>query len=287
MLREGLAAEFPFAKSAIDQLVLAIRSAHVSREPAIWAAISGFGASWAVNTIGQALATAIRLAGLRDPAAWLSGAVTILGYALAIAIAARAGGRRGLLAYFSILALQIAVQVAISLPGFLTFCERSGTDCSPLRLAARYAYLAAGLVVATGVVRFVRSGAQRPNVFLNGTGLFTLLASPIGIAYYVVQPQDVVIASAMDFVLNGGAALVAGVVLRLRSRRRTPVVLLACAMVLIWLAFAGPFVFSALKDGIGSQPASLYVSGLVQVLALVVGWFLTDKRQRARTTAAA
>jgi hypothetical protein len=287
MLREGLAAEFPSAKRWLDQLIAFARFAHVPREAAVWAAISGFGASWAVGTIGQGLATAVRLAGWRDPASWLSGAVMILGYALAIAVAARAGGRRGLLSYFAILALQIAVQLAASLPGFLTFCERSGSDCSPFRLATRYVYLAGGLLVSMAVVRVIRSGASRPNVFLNGAGLFTLLVSPTGIAYYVVQPQDVVIASAMDFALNGGAALLAGIVLRLRSRRLAPAALLAGAMVVGWLAFAGPFVFSALKDGVGSQPASLYVSGLVQALALAVGWFVTDTRQRARTTAAA
>jgi len=287
MLREGLAAEFPSAKRALDHVVTAIRSAHVSRETALWAAISGFGASWIVSTIGQALATGVRLAGLRDPAAWLAGAVSIFAYALAIAVAARAGGRRGLLAYFAILALQLALQLAAGLPGFLSFCERSGSDCSPLRLATRYVYLAGGLVLSIAVVRVIRSGAVRPNVLLNGAGLFTLLVSPTGIAYYVVRPQDSVSVSAMDFALNGGAALLAGVVLRLRSRRRAPVALLAALMALGWLAFTGPFIFSALKDGFGSQPASLYVSGLVQALALLVGWLATASIQRARTTAAA
>jgi len=286
MLREGLAAEFPSAMRAIDKLTRT-RFARVSRESALWAAISGFGAGWAVGTIGQALATAVRLTGLRDPAAWLSGAVTILGYAVAIAIAVRAGGRRGLLWYFAILAVQIAVQLGTALPGYLLFCERSGSDCSPLRLAVRYLYLAEGIVVSAAVIRLIRSGARRPNVFLNGAGLFTLLVSLTGVAYYVVVPRDVVVASAMDFTFNGGAALLAGVVLCLRSRSLAPAVLLAAAMVLGWIAFAGPFVFSALKDGSGSQPASLYISGLVQAVALLVGWLISSVAQRARTTAAA
>src|SRR5438105_789456 len=178
MLREGLAAEFPSAKRGLDQVITAIRSAHVSREAAFWAAISGLGASWIVSTIGQALATAVRLAGLRDPAAWLSGAVSILAYSIAIAVAVRAGGRRGLLAYFIIVAFQIALQLAAGLPGFLTFCERSGSDCSPLRLASRYVYLAGGLIFSIAVVRLIRSGVAGPNVLLNGAGLFTLLVSP-------------------------------------------------------------------------------------------------------------
>lgn len=286
MLREGLAAEFPSATRAIRKLIRT-RSVRVSRESAIWAAISGFGASWAVSIIGQALATAVRLTGLRDPAAWLSGAVTILGYAVAIAIAVCAGGRRGLLWYFVIVAVQIAVQLATALPGYLLFCERSGSDCSPLRLAVRYVYLAAGIVVSVAAVRAIRSGARHPNAFLNGAGLFTLFVSLTGIAYYFVQPQDVVVASAMDFTFNGGAALLAGVVLGLRSRSLAPAMLVAGGMALGWLASAGPFVFSTLKDGSGSQPASLYISGLVQAVALLVGWLTSTAAQRARTSAAA
>jgi hypothetical protein len=286
MLREGLAAEFPSATRAIGKLIRT-RSARVSRESALWAAVSGFGASWAVGTIGQALATAVRLAGWRDPASWLSGAVTILGYALAVAIALRAGGRRGLLWYFVILAMQAALQLASGLPGYLLFCERSGSDCSPSRLAARYVYLAAGIVVSAAVIRVIRSGAARPNVFLNGAGLFTLLVSPTGLVYYLVRPQDVVVVSAMDLTLNGGAALLTGIALRVRSRHFAPAAWLVGALVLGWVAFAGPFIVTALKDGAGSQPASLYVSGFVQAVALSVGWLAALAIQRARTTAAA
>lgn len=287
MLREGLAAEFPSAKRTIDELIAAARSAHVSRESALWAAISGFGAGWAVGTIGQVLATAARLAGWRDPASWVSGGFTILGYAFAIAIALRAGGRRGLSWYFVILAVQLGLQLASGLPGYLLFCERSGSDCSPLLLISRYVYLVAGIAVSAAIIRTIRSGAARPNVFLNGAGLFTLLVSPTGLVYYVVRPQDVVVVSAMDFTLNGGAALVAGIVLRLRSRRVAPVALLVGGMVLGWAVFAGPFVFSALRDGAATQPASLYISGLIQAVALLLGWLISAAAQRARTTAAA
>ena len=281
MLREGLAAEFPSATRAIGKLIRT-RSVRVSRESGIWAAISGFGASWAVGMIGQALATAVRLEGWHDPASWLSGAVTILGYAVAIGVALRAGGRRGLVWYFGILAVQLASQLASGLPGYLLFCERSGSDCSLLRVASRYVYLAAGIIISAAAIRVIRSAAARPNVFLNGAGLYTLLVSPIGLVYYVVQPQDLVVASAMDLTLNGGAALLSGIVVRLRSRRLAPVALLVGAMVLGWVAFAGPFVVSAVRDGSGSQPASLYISGLVQAAALLAGWLISAAVQRAR-----
>lgn len=287
MLREGLAAEFPFAKRAIDHVIAAVRSPHVSREAPLWAAVSGFGASWAVGAVGNVFATGLRVAGLRDPASWLSGGLAILGYALAIAVALRAGGRRGLAWYFAILAVRIGLQIAAALPGFLTFCERSGTDCSPLRLVVPYVYLAAGLLVSLAVIFVIRSGRTRPNAFLNGAGAYVLLAGLTGLVYFFVRPQDAVSLSAMAFALNGGAGFVAGVALRLRSARPAPVARLAGLLVLTWIASSGPFIFSVLRDGAGSQPASAYVSGLTEALALGLGWLAAAVRQRARTTAAA
>jgi hypothetical protein len=287
MLREGLASEFPFAKRAIDRLASSVRSAQVSREAPLWAAISAFGASWAVGAIGQVFATGVRVVGLRDPASWLSGGLAILGYAFAIAVALRAGGRRALTWYFGLLAVQTATQIALALPGFLTFCERSGTDCSPLRLVAPYAYLAAGIVVSPAAVRVIRSGPTGTNVFLNGAGAFALLAGLGGLAFFFGRPQDAVSISAMSFGVSGGAAFLAGVVLRLRSPRPAPAGLLAGAIALTWLALSGPFIVSTLRNGAGPQPAAVYGLGLVEAFALLLGWFMTDLAQRARTTAAA
>ena len=90
----------------------------------------------------------------------------------------------------------------------------------------------------------------------------------------------------MDFALNGVAALIAGVVLRLRSPRVTPAALLTGALVLIWLVPVGPFLVALGQPG-ATQPASLYISGFAQALLLGIGWFVTDRAQRARTTAAA
>jgi hypothetical protein len=286
MLREGLAAEFPSAKRALDRIVASARSAEVSREAPVWAAVSAFGAAWAARAIGQALATGLRVAGLRDPAAWLSGGFAIFAYALAIAVALRAGGRRGLVSYLAILAVQTAAYIATSLPGFLTFCERSG-ECSPLRLVVPYVYLGAGLLVAVPVVRMVRSGPAGANVFLNGAGVLALATAVTGLAFFIVRPQDPVAVSAVTFVLSGAAAVVVGVVLRLRSPKPAPAVLLAAAILLLWLVLYGPFIVSLLRDGTGGQVVAFYLSSPVEVAALWVGWLAVAARQRARTTAAA
>jgi hypothetical protein len=286
MLREGLAAEFPSAKRAIDRFGASIRSPQVSREAPLWAAISAFGAAWAVGAIGQVLASGLRLAGLRDPASWLSGGFAILAYAIAIAVALRAGGRRGLAWYLAILAVQTGVHVATSLPGFLTFCERSG-ECSTLRFVVPYLYLAAGLLGGVVVVRAVRSGPTGTNAFLSGAGTLALAASVTSLAFFFVRPQDPVAVSAMTFVLNGAAAIVVGVVLRLRSPGAAPAALLAGAILLMWLALFGPFIVSELRDGTGGQVVAFYLSSPVEVIALGAGWLAIAARQRARTTAAA
>ncbi len=286
MLREGLATEFPFAKRAVDRVIAAIASPRVSREAPFWAAVSAFGATWVIGAIGGLLATGLRVAGLRDPASWSSGGFAIVGYAIAIAVALRAGGRRGLAWYFAILALRIAIQLATALPGFLTFCDRSG-ECSPLRLLLPYVYLVGGLVVGVAAVAVLRSGRAGPNAFLNGAGTYALFAGLIGPVYFFAHPQDAVALSAMDIASNGIVAFVAGVALRLRSERIAPAAVMAGLFVLTWVAGSGLFALSALQNGAGSQPASVYVSGLTQALAFGLGWLTAAARQRARTTAAA
>jgi hypothetical protein len=286
MLREGLAAEFPFAKRAVGELIVAARSLHVSREAPLWAAASAFGASWAVGAAGGIVAVALRVAGLREPAAWLSGGVAIIGYALAVAVATRAGGRRGLAWYLAILAVRMGLQIATALPGFLTFCERSGGSCSPMQYATPYIYLAVGLILGAGTVRVVRSGSAGPNASLNALGAFSLLVGVVGLVFFFVRPQDMVAASAVTFALGGGAAFATGIVLRVRSARLAPAAFVTALFVATWVATAGPFVVALPQAGV-SQPAALYLSGLINTLALGVGWFAADKRQRARTTAAA
>jgi hypothetical protein len=288
MLREGLAAEFPFAKRAIDELVVAARSLHVSREAPLWAAVSGFGASWAVDAAGGIVVVALRVAGLRDAAAWLSGGVAIIGYALAVAVATRAGGRAGLGWYLVIVAVRTGLQIATTLPGILTFCERSGGTCSPLPLqyATPYIHLAVGLILGTGAVRVVRSGPAGANAFFNGAGAFSVLVVVVGLGFFVLQPQDMVGASGLTFALSGSAAFAAGIVLRIRSARLAPAAFVIVVFAVTWLASAGPFLLAVPQAGL-SQPAALYLSGLTNALALGVGWFAMDRRQRARTTAAA
>ena len=199
----------------------------------------------------------------------------------------RAGGRRGFTWYLAILVVRLGFQAAMTLSGMGEFCARSVELCpTALRFAFPYLYVAAGLAAGALVIRVLRAGPEGRNVILNGAGAYAMFGTPVSLAFFLVRPQDFVSASAMDFALNGVAALIAGVVLRLRSPRLTPAALLAGAMVLIWLVSVGPFLLSLGQSG-ASQPASLYISGLTQALLLGIGWSVTDRAQRARTTAAA
>ena len=192
MLREGLAAEFPFAKRAISGLVSSARSAEVSREAPMWAAVSAVGASWAVHAVGSVLATGIRFTGLHDPASWVSGAFTILGYAIALGVALRAGRRTGVAWYLAILAVSLGIQAAMTVPGRADFCARSVELCqTPLQFALPYAYVAVGLAAGALAVRVVRAGQAGSNVLLNGAGAYGLLATPIVVVFFLIRPQDV------------------------------------------------------------------------------------------------
>jgi hypothetical protein len=150
-----------------------------------------------------------------------------------------------------------------------------------------YVYVAAGLAVGALASRMVRTGPAHPNAFLSGAGSFLLLAALANVAFFFGVPQDPVALSAMTFVLNGAAAFGAGIVLRVRSARPAPLVLLAGAIAVGWFASSAPFIVYLLRDGPGSQLAATYLAGYVEAVALGTGWLTAALLQRARMTAAA
>jgi len=116
-------------------------------------------------------------------------------------------------------------------------------------------------------------------------GIF--FAGLTGLVFFFLRPQEAVALSAMSIALPGIAAFAAGVTLRLRSPRVAAAIGLAGLLLATWLASSGTFIASALHSGPGSQPLSVYIAGLIDALVLLIGWLVADRRQRARTTAAA
>src|SRR6266545_4065172 len=169
MLREGLAAEFPLAARALGSIP---RRLVVSREDPRWAALSAFGTAWLLASGGSVLATIPRVLGFRDLASWLMGAFLIGGAALGIAVAVRAGGRRGLLWYAIGLAANALFVLIVELPFYVGTCAQLGgaQDCSPLRLLLPQVFTLAGAALSLGAVWLVARGAAGTNPILSAGG---------------------------------------------------------------------------------------------------------------------
>lgn len=288
MLREGLAAEFPFAARALASLP---RRFTVSREDPRWAAVSALGVAWLFAAAGTALSTLPRVAGLRDAASWLAGAISIAGAALAVAVAIRAGGRRGLLWYAVALAANALLLLVIELPYYIDTCVRiAGQDCSPVRLVLPHVFTLAGLLVSVVAVRFVATGPVGTNPVLSAGGAVVLSQTILFVIYRIASPQssDPVASLAIGLGLSAGTLLAAGAVLRRRAATRRSLIVFAVLVVLLWLGAQWPFMWDIVRGAYEvKSPVALYsvVVGPVELAALLLGWMLllpgtADERTR-------
>jgi hypothetical protein len=260
MLREGLGAEFPLAKRALGRLARPV----VSREEPLWAALSAFGAAWLVSTIGALLPEAARYAGWRDAAVGLSAAVAVIAIALAVAVAWRAGGSRALLYFLIALVVRSGVSLVVRLPGFVAFCERSGTQCSFSGFMSGDLYTFAGALLGIAAVRLVVAGPRGSNPSLAGGGAFSLTSSLVGVTLAIGATQDVGAATAFTLAAGALAGLAGGLAIRARSTGLRPVLVVGGVLAITWIAVYGPLVAGA------AGLATAYVlAGPVQIAALV------------------
>ena len=279
MLREGLAAEFPFAKRAL----LSIRRPRVAREGPVWAALSGFGAAWLVGGAGQVVAMVIRIAGFRDAGSWATGAFAIIGAAFGVAVALRAGGRRGLGWYVAGLVVVAGLTFATQLPGYRDMCARQILECSPIRLALPHVYTVAGVLLSVVAVRLVRSGASGTNPVLSAAGAF-LLVEPAAIALWRLTsffPADPNAGLALGLGFVGLGMLAAGIVIRIRSTGARPIIVLGAIVTALWLGQQGPFLWDIARGAyVVTSPVNLYsvLVGPAELGALVVGWLIPIRR---------
>lgn len=276
MLREGLAAEFPFAR----RMLLSIRRARIAREHPRWAGVSGFGAAWLVVTGGQAIATLIRVAGFRDPAAWVAGALTVLGVSFGVAVALRAGGRGGLYWYGAGLLAVAGLTLGAQLPAYLDICSRQlGLECSPVQLVLPHLRTLGGLLLGPVAVRFVTGGASGRNPVLNAAGAFAL-AGPVVVtlwrltSYAPTGPTSALVVP-LVFVVVG--MLAAGVVMRMRTASARAAIVFGGFMLAVWVAQQGPFVWDIARGAfVVTSPVSFYsvLVGPVELAAFTIGWIL-------------
>lgn len=277
MLREGLAAEFPFAARALAALP---RRFVVSREDPRWAAVSALGVAWLFAAAGSAISTLPRVAGFRDGAAWLTGGFSIAGAALAVAVAIRAGGRRGLVWYAVALAANALLVLVIELPFYIDTCVRiAGQDCSPVRLVLPHVFTLAGLLVSVVAIPFVVTGPAGANPVLSAGGAVVLSQTILFVIYRIASPQssDPVASLAVGLGLSAGTMLAAGVILRRRAATRRPLTVFAALVVILWLGTQWPFLWDIVRGAYEVRsPVALYsvFVGPVELAAFILGWML-------------
>ena len=275
MLREGLAAEFPFVKRGL----LSIRRPRVAREGPVWAAFSGFGAAWLIGSSGHFVAMVIRIAGFRDAGSWAAGAFAIVGAAVGVAVALRSGGRRGLGWYVTGLIVVAGLTFATQLPGYRDMCARQIIECSPIQLALPHIYTLGGVLLSVVALRFVASGAAGTNPVLSAAGAFMLLQPAIialwRLTSWVPSDPSAALALGLGFAVVGMFA--AGIVIRLRSANARPAVIFGVILTALWLGQQGPFLWDLIRGAHAvTSPVNLYpvLVGPAEVAALALGWVL-------------
>ena len=278
MLREGLAEEFPFAARALGSIP---RRFLVSREDPRWAAVSAFGVAWLVAAAGNAVATPARAAGFRETALWIAAGFLIAGAALGIAVAIRAGGRRGVLWYAVGLAANAVFVLVAELPFYVQSCAQlSGAqDCSPLRLVLPQIYILAGVPLSIAAARVVISGPTGTNPILAAGGAVVLSQTVLfGLWRLTATPTGDPIANlgiSLGFVASG--MLAAGAIIRRRATGSRPLITFAIIATTLWLSGQWPLVWGILNGAhVVSGVLVLYpiFIGPVEIAALFLGWML-------------
>lgn len=213
-MRDSFAAEFPSFAAALGRL----SRPTIAREPWLWAALSGLGAGAIAAAVLQLPLIALRVANLRDPAAWAASVAAILATAIGVGVAWRAGRSRAVLLYVGI---RLAYSLA-ALPGVVLFCDRSGETNCFFRFAIGQWTIAAGVLVAVAAMTLLRSGPVGRNATVSATGAYTaahqLFSVPLAVlAFDARVPTDPFAQVAYISIAAVAAAAIGGAVLGLRG----------------------------------------------------------------------
>lgn len=288
-MREGLAREFPEAVRALTwgRARLPARTSMLRRESVLWGTVSAIGAGFLVSSITQFLVglsfDVFRLFDVTTPLTlgWLP---ALLGTAAAVAVALRAGGRLSLALYV----VYIALDLALRIPGVITFCERSGFQsllepnmCTPLGfLAAQWAQWT-GIGIGLFLSRAIAARDNGPNLTLRVGGAYAIAWSIVLRAWAATVTQTGDAASAMNAslvisVLTVAVAAAAGVVAGLSDHRVRSATIVAVILVLPWLTAQAPLLIGQSAMSQEFLPAILVgalstpIAAIVLVLAAVV-----------------
>ena len=276
------------------------RTSMFKREPILWATVSAIGAGFLVTTFAQVL---VRLGffvfdafgGTASPftLAWLP---ALLGTTAAVAVALRAGGTLSVALYLA----YIAIDVALHIPGAVTFCERSGAGvnplagntCTPLGFLASYWAWWSGIGLGLLLSRAIATPDEGRNLALRVAGTYAAIWSiALGVwSVSVIHQADAAGAlnsSLMFSVLAVAAAVAAGVVAAQSDHRVRTASVVAMFLLVPWLTAQVPLLISQVAMSAESATPSeflpaIIVGALTQPIAaivLVLAAAVTDRQR--------
>jgi hypothetical protein len=291
-MRDGLAREFPEAVRAFAWTRARLPSL-LMRETALWGTVSAVGAGFLVSSITQFL-VGLSFDVLRSldvttqvTLGWLQ---PLLGTAAAVGVALRVGGKRS----FALYLIYVALDIALQIPGLVTFCERSGLgrnllaadSCTPLGFLATHWAQWTGIGLGLLLSRTLEARDEGANLTLRVAGAYAVAWSVVLHAWAgtVTQGGDAASALNASLTITGltiAAAVAAGIVAGLSDHRVRTATIVAVILVLPWLTVQLPLLIAQ-----SAMPAEFVRAMLVGTLgtpfaaiALVLTAVVADRQR--------
>ena len=293
-MRENLAREFPEAARAAEWTRGGIgRRLAFRSEPVVWATISGIGAGLLVSFVAQSIVgvTSEALDALRSPQPFaLLPLVTIAGSAAAAGIALTVGGPVALFLYV----IYVALGVALGIPGWLTFCERSGgagfaplagpDQCTTTGFLVSLWPRLVGIGLGIALARAIATRGDGVNSMLRIAGAYAVAQLVMSQVWSAAVAQTAgALASGLTFAAGmAAAAAAAGVVAAHLPQGIRNAAIVAAVSLLPWLTSQLPYGLRSLAGAVPNEfVAPLAVGILVQ--PIVAGFLVLGATVAARS----
>lgn len=299
-MREEFAREFPSAERALSRTRgrLLDLASKLRRESVVWGTVSGIGAGFLVSAVTQFLLglvfVAVRAFDLTTPVTlgWLQ---SLVGTAVAVAVALRVGGPLSLALYLVYVGIGMAVQV----PSLATFCARSGFGnllaferCTPLGFLASHWAVWCGIGLGLLLSRTIDTTGEGENLTLRVAGTYAIAWHVVLglVALSVAQSAEPVVAFNYSLTISAlavGAGAAAGVVAAMSDHRVRTATVVAVVLVLPWLTTQLPLLISQIGMAAQSETSSEYFPAIligafstpVAALALVLTAVVADRQR--------
>ena len=286
-MHEDLAREFPEAVRALSwtRAHLSERRPIVTREPVVWAAVSGIGAGFLVASVaGMLVALMHRALTLADPHAEFSSLAplaTVAGTAAAAGAALAIGGRLALALDLAYVVLGIGVRI----PGTIAFCERSGRGpsllmpdaCTPTGFLSILWPQLIGIGLGLAMARVLAVRGEGSNSLLRVAGTLAIALSLASAAWALTIAQTASPAASGLTIAAGtvAAAIAAGVVAAQLSRGIRSAAIVAGIWLLPWLTLQLPLALQNLGPPVPQEFVISIIAGVASEPIAAVFMLLT------------